>query len=422
MRNRILLALTVMFLAGCRHATPPPAVAPPAPPKPEAQSTKEPPAAPEADVTSVVAGFNRFALRLLHTQPKGQNLCFSPYSAAACLTMAYAGARGETAKQMADVLGQSLPAEKLHPAAARLDWQLKDRRNDSVELCTANALWADRAEQPRPAFQSLLSETYGAELRLVDFRTEPTQACQAINRLAADQTRGHINELLDPSAVTSDTMLVLTNAVYLKAPWSEPFDETKPGPFHRADGRAVTAPLMHNRIEIPYARTEHWTAVQLPYAGEDLAMLLILPAGKLSEFEANLKADALAGIVDRLKDTEIRLVMPKFEQRSALHLISALKSLGMAAAFDKNKADLSGMFEKPKVWIEAVEHRAWIKVDEQGTEAAAATGLSPVTAAPAPEPKLPPEVRFDRPFLYAIRHIPTRAVLFLGRVADPTAH
>jgi serpin B len=455
MSNRVLLtaALVVVLLVGLGQCSallremvvlrprplPTPAVVPPA--APTADSRPATPAEPfqtalggrsrdtaptvqAGDTQTLATGWNAFALRLLGAQPRDANLCFSPYSAAACLTMCYAGARGETARQMAGVLGLTLPAERLHPAANRLDQDLAalERAPSKIELKLANAVWSDKSIQPLPDFLDVLSVNYGAGLKLVDFKGAPEPSRAAINQWVADQTKGHITDLLAPGTIDSLTRLALTNAVYLLAPWQKPFDAklTAPGPFTRADGTAVQTPLMHARgLPAPYAKGDDWTAVQLPYSDPNLALLLVLPAGKLADFEAKLSADRLTAIVDRLKPERLNLTLPSFEQRSRLHLAQALRDLGMSDAFNEQKADFTGIVAQPQLFLKLVEHQAWIKVDEKGTEAAAATAAVLGFRSAAPRPAT--EVRFDRPFLFAVRHVPSGAVLFLGRVTDPTA-
>jgi serpin B len=374
----------------------------------------------DADQQALAAGWNGFGLKLLGTQPRDQNLCFSPYSAAACLTMAYAGARGKTATQMADVLGLSLPPERLHAAAGELGRRLARLDGSKrVELRVANALWTDRADPPLSAFQDLLRAHYAAGAHQLDFVGAPEHARQAINHWASDQTRGHIPELLGQGLIDRNTALVLTNAVYLQAPWLTAFKVVEPGDFTRADDQVVTASMMSGAFKAPYAECREWAAVQLPYKNDDLAMLLILPSGKLADFEATFDAEALQNVVNCLQPAKLGVTLPSFEQRSNLHLAAALQSLGMTDAFDHLKADFTGMFPPSPVWIGAVEHQAWIKTDRKGTTAAAATA-APMAGKAEPAPAFR-HLRFDRPFLFVVRHTPSRVVLFLGRVADPSS-
>jgi serpin B len=281
-----------------------------------------------------------------------------------------------------------------------------------------NRLWGQRGEAFEPAFLDVLGRNYGADLRLMDFRGQAEASRVAINRWVAERTAERIRDLLPADSVGRDTVLVLTNAMYFTGAWAVPFKAayTKEGAFHLLDGGEVQVPLMMRRASLSYGRGSGWEAVQLPYAGERLAMLLIVPeGGRFAEVERSLDAAMLAGGTKGLRQQDVLLKMPRFTARSAFSLRDTLAGMGMPIAFS-NGADFSGMNGKRDLLISGVYHQAFVAVDEQGTEAAAATG---VAVAKAGVPAKPVELIVDRPFVFLIRDVQTGAVVFMGRLTDP---
>ena len=375
----------------------------------------------EEELWALVDGNTAFALEL-YQRLRGQegNLFFSPYSISLALAMVYAGARGETAAEMAEALHFSLPQERLHPAFNALDLAIAEHAAaGGIELHTANAFWGQLGWPFLQSYIDLLAENYGAELHLVDFHDTPDACRVHINDWVSEKTQGKIEELLPPGSITPLTRLVLTNAIYFKGAWKYRFDPwlTHEGAFHLLDGGTQTASMMVVE-EAWLGYTEgcldgvRYQAVELPYQGEELSMVILLPdlAGYW-EFERALDAERLEGILRELRSWELRLVMPKFSFSSGFSLRETLSGLGMPRAFSP-EPDFSEMDGTRDLWLNEVYHEAFIKVDEWGTEAAAATGGVIVLA-------LPMEVHVDHPFMFLIRDRETGAILFLGRVLNP---
>jgi len=374
----------------------------------------------EEVLQEVVRGNNAFALDL-YQELRGEegNLFFSPYSISLALAMAYAGARGETAAEIAQALHFTLPQEVLHRALGTLNLILTLFPPAGVELDIANAFWGQLGHPFLQGYIDLLSRDYGAEIHLLDFRNTPDACREHINAWVSEKTQGKIEELLPPGSVGPETRLVLTDAIYFQGAWEYAFDSwrTREGPFHLLDGSHVQVPLMHlEDVYLPYAegRIEgvRYQAVELPYTQEELSMVILLPAlAGFRTFERALDAERLEGILRELRSWEVHLVMPKFSFSSGFSLRETLSGLGMPHAFSP-EADFSGMDGTRHLWLDQVYHKAFIKVDEWGTEAATATGGVIVLA-------LSMEVHVDHPFMFLIRDRETGAILFLGRVLNP---
>lgn len=356
------------------------------------------------------------------------NLVFSPYSAAVALAMTRNGAAGETLDQMSAVLHADRAGD-LDAGLNAIDQALATRPGEyrwmdktvKLELATANQLWGQRDYPFHDAFLDKLAANYGAGMRLVDYIGATEDARKAINSWVSDQTRERIPELIPEGVLNSDTRLVLTNAIYLNAPWMHRFnkDATAPGPFTRLDGSTVEAQLMRLSEDLRYASGSGYRAVELPYIDGSLSMLVIVPeSGEFADFQSTFNADTLATIVSDLKTAQVKLGFPRFEYRTQASLKDALKEMGMPIAFEGGLADFSAMSPDGKdLFIQNVIHEAFIAVDEDGTEAAAATAVV-VGRTSAPVDVV--ELTVDRPFLYAIRDNDTGAILFLGRVTDPS--
>ncbi len=406
----------------------PPTSAPETAPPETVAPRDEQPQASEADLASVVAGNTRFAVELyrLLRQADG-NLFYSPYSISQALAMTYAGAREQTAAQMADVLGIDLDEERLHATMNALDQLLASRAEDlgyqegtGFRLEVANALWGQKGYAFRGEFLDLLARSYGAGMHTVDYASDPEAARKAINDWVLAQTEDRIRDLLAPGTVDEATRLVLANAIYMKASWQSPFDpdDTADGSFTLPNGDTVTVPMMHQTSRYGLLQGGDLVVVELPYIGDQLRMTILMPAvGTLGAFEEALDADRLPAIIDSLEWSDVRLTMPTFRVESEYSLADALKALGMTDAFDPDAADFSGMDGTRDLYISAVVHKAFVDVDETGTEAAAATAVAMTTSA---MPGEPPEVAVDHPFLFLIRDQVTGAILFIGRVVDPS--
>lgn len=378
----------------------------------------------DEDMTALVAGNTTFATDLyqqLKVEPG--NLFYSPHSISMALAMTWAGARGQTEADMAKVLGFTLTQQKTHAAFNALDQQLASRGEGAMgsdgqgfRLNVANAMWAQIGFPFETSFLDTLGENYGAGVHVVDFEGATTQAIDLVNGWVVDKTEGKIDKLVNEQTVTADTRFILTNAIYFNAAWAEPFEEanTKDGPFTLLDGGSVTAPMMHGYQETGYADGDGYQALQMPYDGHELSMVLVVPdAGTFADFEASLDAAAIDNITSSLGSYGVDITMPKFKFDAEFNLSGHLKEMGMASAF--SGADFSGISSE-KLVVTDVVHKAYVAVNEKGTEAAAATAVIGGTTS-APEPAA---IVIDRPFLFFIRDLPTGAILFVGRVADPT--
>ena len=344
------------------------------------------------------------------------------------MLMAFAGAEGDTAAEMAGALGVS-GIDRLHDAVNALDQLLEsynreaeplpDGTEQKVILSIVNALWGQSGFGFEDDYLDVLAGRYGAGMHVVDFVGATEAARQEINGWVADQTNDRITDLIPAGALGPMTRLVITNAVYLDATWQVQFDPeaTEDGEFTLLDGTTVTVPFMHGDPMVPYAAGDGWQAFELAYTGGDLSMLVVLPdVGRFAEVEAQLGAGMLADAAGSLQPTMLLLSLPKFETRTQVSLREALSGLGMPMAFDPVAADFSGITTEQAVFVSDVIHEAFIAVDEAGTEAAAATAVvMRATAMPTDQV----QVDVDRPFLFALRDRATGSILFMGRITDP---
>lgn len=381
--------------------------------------------------TPLADGNNRFALALYERlRQRPGNLCFSPFSIRALLAMSMAGARGETAAQMADALCATGDDETPHADVGALGHQLHGGGSHDT-LSVVNSLWTQEGTPLLPGFLDIVERHYRGTLQRADFRSAPDAAGAAINRWVEHETNGRIGGLITPGSMDVLTRLLLVNAVYFKATWASEFDPsaTREQPFHREGGGRVPVPLMKQRAWAGHLQAREFAALDLPYRDGDLSLLVLLPNRKLSlgEFEASLSAALLDEVSTRMRKQEVDVCLPRFRTAwGAADLRSDLAALGMPLAFDAAHADFSGMNghqppDEEALYLSAVVHKTIIEVNERGTEAAAATaGMMLCRSALHPPPT--PVFRADRPFAYAIRDRRTGALLFLGRMADPTRH
>ena len=433
---QLLVPIALLGTAGCAPALPPAAT----PTGPGSESPRAPgsslvisdrprdlsPAAAPEDVRALADSNAAFAFDLYHVLAADEgNLFFSPYSISLALAMTYAGAAGDTASQMAGTLHFTLPPDQLHAAfnAYSLDLQARaeaDTEGTPFGLSVANSLWGQQGFGFLPEFLDLLGENYGAGMRLVDYASDPEAARQAINQWVSDETQEKIQDLIPSGAIDEMTRLVLANAIYFKAAWLHPFDAdvTAPAPFHRLDGSTVDVPMMHQDEGYGYALRDGYRALELPYENGNVSMLIILPdEGQFQAVEQALDPAMIEDILGNLTYGPVTLSLPRFTYDSAFSLNDALQALGMTDAFNPDRADFSGMDGNRDLFIGSVLHKAFVSVDENGTEAAAATAvIMQITSALAGEP-----IAFtvDRPFIYVIRDSQTQSVLFVGRVMAP---
>ena len=379
------------------------------------------------DAAAAAGAINAIGLDLYRrVAGAADNVVVSPASIALALAMARAGAAGTTADEMDAVL-YDVAADANAACLNALDRALATRSGTfadatgerlDVTLRIANAPFAQADLTLRPTYLEALAARFGAGLRLVDYIRDTETARRLINGWVDERTEHRIPELLVRGVITPDTRLTLVNAIYLKAPWLTPFElqATVPGAFARVDGTTVEVPMMTQTAALRYAEGDDWRAVELPYVGGSLAMTVIVPADAAA-FEADLDAVGLATIAGTLDERQVSLTMPRFGIETRAQLAGLLGGLGMPTAFDPDRADFGGITDEERLFISEVVHQANIDVDEEGTEAAAATAVvMRATSAPIDIVTL----RVDRPFLFALRDVPTGAVLFLGRVADPS--
>jgi serpin B len=387
----------------------------------------ENPQVPEANLTVLENGNRAFALALYQqlTSQNG-NLFYSPYSISLALAMTYAGARGDTETQMAQALHFELAQADLHPAFNALSQALadsskntEDQQGEPLTLNIANALWGQQGFSFQSDFLDTLAQNYGAGMQEVDF-SNPEQARTKINDWVAEQTNQKIKDLIPDGVLNDITRLVLTNAIYFKANWQYPFEKTytAKGDFTLLNGDKVQVDMMHESESLPYAKGSGYQALELPYAGETASMLVLLPdEGKFQEFERALSTRAINTIQANLEQNSVQLSLPKFKIEASFGLNQALSALGMTLAFDPNRADFSGMTGTPDLFISDVIQKAYVNVNEEGTEAAAATAvIMKLTSLPAN----PVIMNVDRPFIFLILDKQTDTILFMGRVLDPS--
>jgi serpin B len=384
------------------------------------------PSAPDADIVAVVAADTSFGLDLLGRAWTGDNLIISPFSIATALGMLEAGASGETRAQMAEVLHETLTDGNLHDARGALLATMGSVETTTEDepppftLRAVNSLWAQRGYPILEDYLNVLSGSYDAGVSLLDFMADPDAARIVINDAVAEQTEERITDLIPEGVITDLTRLVLTNAVYFKANWLNEFspDLTADGAFQTAAGE-VSVPMMHTSSRLQYVTGNGYTAAWLPYVG-DATMMVILPDDDLDSLLESLTVDELSEASRSAGGFQVDLTMPRFEFRSQLGLAPVLQGLGMEAAFvappGEGSADLTGIVEVRELYVQDVIHQGFVKVDEKGTEAAAATAIvAGVSSMPEPA-----SLVLDRPFLFLI-HQASGEVLFAGIVADPSA-
>jgi serpin B len=379
-----------------------------------------------ADEELLIEGNSAFAFNLYQAlREKDGNLFYSPHSISLALAMTYAGARGETEQQMADTLHFILSQDNLHSAFNSLDIELDKRGQEAqgkdgegFRLNIVNAIWGQKDYSFLPAFLDVLAQNYGAGLRTLDFIKEAEKSRVTINDWVSDQTEGRIEDLIPKGAIDALTRLVLTNAIYFNAAWEYPFNEdmTAEGSFYLLDGEQVTVPMMKQTESFGYTEGEGYQAVELCYDGGELSMVIFLPeAGQFEAVEQGLQAQCVDTIIKGLQHAEVTITMPQFEFDSDFSLKDTLAGMGMPIAFTEN-ADFSGMTGNRELFISDVIHKAFVSVDEKGTEAAAASAVIMTLSA---MPSQLVEVTIDRPFIFLIRDIDTGAILFVGRVLNP---
>lgn len=384
-------------------------------------------ASEEKTLKQLVDANTKFALDLYHVLGQGQdNLIVSPYSISTALAMVYGGARGQTETQLARALHFGPEQDKLHAAFLELQTSLnRIQTQGSVKLHTANSLWPQKTYPFLEAYLDLCRQYYGVDITPMDYQAAAETARQRINQWVEQKTASKIKDLLKAGSVDPLTRLILVNAIYFKGNWALPFDEkqTKEDRFYPGQVEPVQVPMMTVKDDFRYGETPLLQVLELPYAGRDLSMLVLLPKQRtgLGDLEQALNTEDLQQWTRALRSREVQVFLPKFKLESEFDLKSTLQRLGIRDAFNASTADLSGMDGKPH-WLSigTAVHKAFIEVNEEGTEAAAATAIGIRITSIAPVRPEPVVFRADHPFVYIIRDNQTQSVLFMGKVTDPS--
>lgn len=368
----------------------------------------------------LVDSINAFTLDLFR-EVKGEagNIFLSPWNIANAIALVFAGARGETERQISRALNTTPEQEGFHKAFGALISDLKARRSEQgYQLSIASGVWLSEKLKILDDYSATIKDTYDAELAKIDF-INANAAAQAINSWVAKQTNGKIRDLIDQ--LDPVTKMVLVSAIYFKGDWQDQFLKTmtRDERFHLASGQAVLAPMMHQTRSFPYLEEEDFQALEMPYAGKRLSMVILLPKSvdKLSALENTvLDPDRFDSWLSQLSRQKVRVFLPRFTYTFKLKLNSILSALGMENAFSAKLADFSGITGGRDLFITAAIHQAYVDVNEEGTEAAAATAF---VMAPTGLPPPIPIFKADRPFLFLIRDSKTGSILFIGKVMNP---
>lgn len=373
------------------------------------------------DVQEMVSSNNRFALDLysLYREREEGNIFYSPYSLLTALTMTYEGARGQTAEEMASVF--YLPDDQIRWGGMAGLYNTFNQNDREYALDTANAIWPATNYHFLDDYFSIIERYYRGRIESLDYPADPEGSRLTINQWVEDQTRDKIKDLIPAGSIDPLTRLVLTNAIYFKGQWLTEFDQdlTEDAPFYLNDDQTVTVPMMRRTDDeaiFDYARLDDLEVLSLPYRGEEVAMTIILPdQDKFEEVEASLDLDKINYYRSQLEPQRIDLYLPRFKIETKYFMNEDLADLGMPSAFSA-EADFSGMTGNRDLFISAVIHQAFAEVNEEGTEAAAATAVVMLESAAI----MSPVFRVDRPFIFLIEHLESGTILFMGRVSNPS--
>jgi len=380
---------------------------------------------PPAAEANLVAGNAAFAAELYaKIAPPTGNLFFSPYSISLALSLAYAGSGGETAAEMARVLHLPGDPAKAAQGFADLAGRLAALSPEDATLAVGNSLWYQQGIRLQDSYLRLARDSYHAQIQAVDFIHRPGAACDDINRWVGEATQGKILKLVAPDAVGSGTRVVLANAIYFKGRWESPFrsERTQPAPFYSAPGRSAPVPMMSQHAVYHLVQRPGFRLLEMPYRGRAVSLIVLLPdaVDGLPEIERQLGGDDLTTGLRQLaagEQYEVALSFPRFNAETGLDLSSPLRQLGLRAAFDPQRADFSGIAAGREFSLSQILHKAVVEVNEQGTVAAAATGVMMSAQAVIVRPKA--DFRVDHPFLFFIRENSTGTLLFFGRITQP---
>ena len=367
----------------------------------------------------LVAGNTAFALDLYARLKTGDgNFFISPYSISTCLAMVNSGARGATATQISQVLHFDTDTDKIGASFGTLQKQLKEAQaKDGIQLSIANGLWAEKEHPFLPAFLQNATRFYDANVKQVDFRTQADQATGEINSWVSERTQNKIPRLFEPGMLNAQTRMALVNAIHFKSKWANTFNKerTADAPFKLADGSSATVPMMNQTARFRYAAVDELQLLEMPYGGGKLSMVILLPAETGGLDKLDVSPAKLSGWLAAARSQKVDVFVPRFRLESQYQLNETLDQMGMHDAFTA-AADFSGMDGQRDLFLSVVVHKAFVDVNEEGTEAAAATGAGiSLTSVQAPTPTF----RADHPFLFLIRETSSGSILFLGKFAAP---
>ncbi len=387
------------------------------------------PLAATAQVQSLVDGNTAFALNLYSELATNDgNLFFSPYSISTCTAMLYAGARGGTELQMADVLGFGTNQQQFASLFGQLQDELEaDQQTNAIQLNIANALWTQAGFPFLPAFLGTATNQYQANVNQADFVTNADGVTQAINNWVAQETQDKITNILSPGMINPETRLVLANAIYFLGEWTTEFEltNTSTEPFYLSTTTQVQTPLMHRPATngvYNYVEGSNFQAIEIPYASNQLSMVILLPSqiNGCSQLEQQLSPSFLSNVLAQMTEQSVEVFLPRFTLASTFNLANTLADMGMPDAFTPDVADFSGIDGMEDLYVSFVVHKAWCQVNESGTEAAAATVIGVITSVVGGSTPPPPVFRADHPFIFFIRDTQSGSVLFMGRLANPS--
>jgi serpin B len=386
-----------------------------------------------AEATSAAQSEQAFGFAFLQKLGGESNLAFSPHSLSTAFAMLTDAAQGQTLTEVQQVLAFGSTDEAFHRSQDALELGLaarnraaiseEDRKVEAQILTESNDIWIRDDVPPKPSYLDTLARYYGVGVHQADFPKHPDESRLAINAKVSTDTHDLIPELIPENEITADTVSVLTNAMYFKAPWENQFAEPAAGDFHRLDGSTASAQLMKGGGTFDYYAGEGFVAVAVPYFGGDLEMLLLVPdAGSYQAVRSQLSSAELSRVVAERRPELVELTMPTFDVKSTVPAAETLQQLGMLTPFDAEKAQFPGFpsAQHDNIYVSDVLHQATVAVDEKGTEASAATAIIITgTSSAIIDPPTPKIVTVDRPFLFVIRDNPTGAVLFVGQVVAP---
>ena len=379
-----------------------------------------------ADTSTLVDNNNTFALSLYKTLSEQEgNLFFSPYSISTALAMTWLGARGKTADEMGKTLKFSLEASRIHPAFKSLITGMNSRQNkDAYELVIANRLWGQKGYTFLKSFLRDEEKYYSSPLKELDFKSNPEKARGIINRWVEKKTRDRIKDLIAKGILKKDARLVLTNAIYFKSGWQETFSKeaTRKEPFHLSRTQKADVDMMHRTDRLRYGSFNDMDMLDIPYKSGELSMLVLLPSklDGIGNVGKTLDYKKLNRCISKLSVCKVELSLPRFKTTSELALKETLEKMGMTTPFIYGQADFSGMDGTKLLYISQVVHKAFVDVNEEGTEAAAATAVLMVAGSAPPREEKIVAFKVDHPFIFIIRDNTSGSFLFVGRIMDPT--